>query len=555
MGVAGTRPAWSGQAANGGHWRAVGQREIAAAIANVHEQRQIAVGTQGADAQLAQVMAVGRLLTIDQADEGLAAHVGRAGAVAPLFAGKHAWFAAHDVVRLVTAIARWIAHGIERQETLVGAGAVTGHTAQRVDLEIRRPGAVSDHVVLVDPVAQVDPVDTAREQIDRRSTEGHELLDADAAFQRLVVALEQHDQLQLLPVATFYRATQLGELDEQETLRQSEVFLQQAVTLERLRDHRQGCLAVIEAARAQGRGRNALDPVAAGLAREHRTGVAQQLLIKAKRQFIGAVEVQRQAAEVERVERQLGAGTQGNAQPGAGFRFTGGKAPEVGCGIAEVFGLGHLQRPQRDRVGTAKFTGRLRIAAKGGAQHAATGQGETSTERTFVRIGLHLHHGHRRRRCQVVRVGDLQQVVGEGRVLGIELELYPCGQVGKTFEQTLDIGVGAVNAGQGQTPGDLRVFPGEFCRAFTDVLQFLVVQLEQARVHGRLRRSAGATRTCPDSRSRSVRSSNGSAAGWAHRSPSISKLRALLFISPGATWARTRRLLRRMRGSKVAMAW
>ncbi|PAV66563.1 hypothetical protein WR25_01164 [Diploscapter pachys] len=130
VGVAGLRSAGAGQAAHGGYRCAVGQAEVAAPVADIHEQRQVAVAAQRADAQLAQVMAVRRLVAIDQADEGLAAHVAGARTVAPLLAGEHARFAAHQVVRLVTAIARRVAHRVERQEFLVRPGTVAGDPLQ-----------------------------------------------------------------------------------------------------------------------------------------------------------------------------------------------------------------------------------------------------------------------------------------------------------------------------------------------------------------------------------------------------------------------------------------
>ncbi len=198
----------------------------------------------------------------------------------------------------------------------------------------------------------------------------------------------------------------------------------------------------------------------------------------------------------------------------------------------EVLGLADLQGPQGHGMGGAVFAGGLGVLAECRAQHAVARQGEAAGQRTLVGVGLQLHHGHRRGRCQVVRVGDFQQVVGEGRVLGVELELHACGEVGEAFQQALDIRVGAVDSRQRQAPGDLRVFLGELGGAFAHVLQFLIVEVEQARVHERLRCSAGTTRTWPDSRSRSVRSNKGSGAGKAHRSPSISKLKALWFISP-----------------------
>jgi len=251
------------------------------------------------------------------------------------------------------------------------------------------------------------------------------------------------------------------------------------------------------------------------------------LFVKAERLLVGAAEVQRQVVQVEAVERQFGAGAQGQAQAGLGFRLTGGQPTEYGGGVAEVLGIADLQRPQRHRVCGAVLAAGLGFAAQGGTQHGVTRQRETAGQGAFVGVGLQLHHGHRRGRRQVVRVSDFQQVVGEGRVLGVEFELYAGGEVSEALKQTFDIRVGAVHARQRQPTGDLRVFLGELGGALAHVMQFLVVQLQQARIHGRLRWSALTTRTWPDSRSRSVCSNRRNGTGCAHRSPSISKLRAL----------------------------
>ncbi|GAI39641.1 unnamed protein product, partial [marine sediment metagenome] len=111
--------------------------------------------------------------------------------------------------------------------------ALTGLSAEFAKLK------VEDHMMLVDPVGQVDAVAAAREQVDRRGAERHQLLRVHRALQALVVLAEQHDQFQLLAVASTQGAVQAGELDEQEARRQGEVFLQQAVALERPRHHRQ----------------------------------------------------------------------------------------------------------------------------------------------------------------------------------------------------------------------------------------------------------------------------------------------------------------------------
>ncbi|MNN28154.1 hypothetical protein D3C81_1417130 [compost metagenome] len=254
---------------------------------------------------------------------------------------------------------------------------MAGDPLQGMDLEIGGPGAVGDHVVLMHPIGKVQAVDTAREQVDRRGAERHELARADAALQALVEALEQNQHFQRLAGAALYGLLQPGKIDEQEALRQGEVLLQQAVALEGLGHHRQRRFTVIEATRAQGLfDRNTFHPIGAGLAHEHRTGAAQQLLVEAERGFVGAVEVQRQMAERQAGERHLGATAQGQAQAGAGLRHAAGQAPEYSAGVAEVLGAGYLQGPEGDVLGAAELARGLRVAPQVGAQHAVTRQAE-----------------------------------------------------------------------------------------------------------------------------------------------------------------------------------
>ncbi len=275
MRMAGTRAAWPGDAPHGQYRRTVGQGEVGLAVAHAHEQRQVPVGAQCRHAQLAQVMAIRRLAAVHQADEGFTAHISGARAIAALIAGQHTRLAAHAVIRLVAAIARRIAHRIERQERLLRTGAMASNAAQGVNLEIHRPRTVGDHVVFIDPVGQMDAVHALGEQVDGGRAERQELRRADTAFQARFVAVEQHDQFQLLAVTPFDRTAQLGELNEQEAMGQGEVLLQQAIALERPRYHRHGRIGIIEPPRAQRALGQALDPIATGLARKHRAGVAQ----------------------------------------------------------------------------------------------------------------------------------------------------------------------------------------------------------------------------------------------------------------------------------------
>ncbi len=71
----------------------------------------------------------------------------------------------------------------------------------------------------------------------------------------------------------------------------------------------------------------------------------------------------------------------------------------------------------------------------------------------------------------------------EDRELRIELELNARGKEGESFQEALDLGVGALETFQAETTGDLREFSCELAAHLADVLKFAVVMLEQARIH------------------------------------------------------------------------
>lgn len=370
MSAARPRPAWPGQAAHGQHRGAVFQGEIAFAGTHRHQQRQVAVGAQGTETELAQVVAIGRLVDIHQRDEGFAADIGRAWPAASLLAGQAPLLAADDVVGLLAAITQRIADRIERLERLLGAAAMAGDLGQGMNLEIQRPGAVGDHLVLMHSLAQVNAIGAAWKQVHRRGAEGHELGRRHRAFQGAVEAIEQHHQLQFLAAAALHTGAQPGEVDEQEAVGQGEILLQQAIPLEGPGHHRQHRVLIVEAARFEALQRQALGPVAVEALDEYSAGVAEQLLVQTERLLVGAVEVERQAVQRQGVERQPGTAAQAQAQPGLGLGFAGGQPAEGRRRVAEVFGMADLQRPQRHRMGATVFAGGLlamaQLAAQGG---------------------------------------------------------------------------------------------------------------------------------------------------------------------------------------------
>ncbi len=70
-----------------------------------------------------------------------------------------------------------------------------------------------------------------------------------------------------------------------------------------------------------------------------------------------------------------------------------------------------------------------------------------------------------------MRVDHLQQVLGEHRVLRVQLELHARGQKREAFQQPLDIGVGAFERVQAKPAGDLGILARKLRAHVAHVLQ------------------------------------------------------------------------------------
>src|SRR3546814_4460009 len=155
-----------------------------------------------------------------------------------------------------------------------------------------------------------------------------------------------------------------------------------------------------------------------------------------------------------------------------------------------------------------------------------------------------------------MRVHHLQQMPREDREFGIELQLHARREEGEALQEPLHIGVGAVECVEAQPGGDLRIFAGELAAHLADVRQFLIVELQEARIHQRPpARSRSAIDICPASRSSCVRRRMRSGSGCAHSSPSMSKVMALWLIVAGSRSSFTFSVDGMIRGSKSWIAW
>ena len=140
----------------------------------------------------------------------------------------------------------------------------------------------------------------------------------------------------------------------------------------------------------------------------------------------------------------------------------------------------------------AEFAGRARAddGRRTGAQGTAARHVDTVREAAFPEIRLEAHHRHRRHRREKTRDHHFHEVLGKGRELGVDLELYPRREESKAFEQALDIRIRAVDAFNRKAPGDLRKFARELRGALAHVQELAVVVLEKPRIHQGTRDSA-----------------------------------------------------------------
>ncbi len=119
----------------------------------------------------------------------------------------------------------------------------------------------------------------------------------------------------------------------------------------------------------------------------------------------------------------------------------------------------------------AEFAGGALAGADQAAQRALPRHDDACCQPAVFQIRLQLHHRHRRQRRQIMRVDHLQQVLGEHRVLRVQLELHARGQKREAFQQPLDIGVGAFERVQAKPAGDLGILARKLRAHVAHVLQ------------------------------------------------------------------------------------
>ena len=387
--------------------------------------------------------------------------------------------------------------GVQRQEGLLAAtaDAVAGDAAYLDDLEVHRPGAVGHHVVRGAVIGQVDAVGALGEQVDGRRAEQREVGGVDGAFERRFAALEQQHQLEFGAGVAAQRWRQPGQVDEQEALRQGEIFLQQAAALESAQGGGQQRLLVGVAGRADVAGVEPAVPrpgVRGGRDRQPEAGADDQL-VQLEGGVVAAGQEQAQFVERQLLERDARAGAQFEPDAAAhAFGHRQRRQRQVGR-KREILGRCELQRPQRDVVRGAKLADRGIALAELAAQRTAARDRHALRQVGIVRLRVEAGHQHAGCRRQEVWIDDLEQALGEARKLGVELELHPRGEEAGALEQPLDVGVGHLDAVDAEAGRDLGELAREFGAHLVQVLQFLVVVAQQARIH-----DGGFRRSCRD---------------------------------------------------------
>ena len=211
--------------------------------------------------------------------------------------------------------------------------------------------------------------------------------------------------------------------------------------------------------------------------------------MQAERDFVGRADVEGEPVDAELAEGLTATGAKADTQAAAhAFRtlqLWQLRQRQVGR-VAKKPRAHQVDRPQRDRVRGAELAVRVLPARQLRDQRSAARHGEAAREVRVGGIDGQPRDHHRRHRREEVRVGRLQQVRDQARLLGIELELHARGEEGKAFEQPLDIRVGDLHALHAQPRGDLRKLAREFAAHLAQVGQLVAVEAQEAGVHGYL---------------------------------------------------------------------
>ena len=353
----------------------------------VIQDRQIAVGTQGADIQPLDRLGHRDPLRPRHRQEQIVPDIAGAGlAAADLILAGAAWAAFGAVDQAGAAIS---AGGMDRHQCRVGAVAVGIFDMQQlVNLEITRPGAVGMHDMGGGPAIHLDDIALFFEQIDQRRRKQPEIARRYIGQFR-AGAVEQQHQFQHLGAALPHHRVQPLEPGIMEPVRHQEIFADQPVALERRAQARQQTFAVTDSDHQRPIG-GAKGTCLVGPRHQACAMAKQRVKDQTAPGATGKVEVQ----PVQRQFRQRPCAFAGQNQPQSGL----GRPPLCkpgGIQRAPVLQIFHRLQPHRPQhhilcrgIGGA---GRQTVAI-GGDQFGA------ACHQMTLQHGLHLGSGMQHRR-------------------------------------------------------------------------------------------------------------------------------------------------------------
>ncbi|SUY26623.1 Uncharacterised protein [Burkholderia oklahomensis] len=471
--------------------RGFGHRQVAHAVAR-HEARQIAVRHQRIDRQVANFLAIRRLVLVDERHEHLRADIGRTRAVAARrFRHEPALAPCREISAMIVLVV--VQRLVQRPELEFGGGGrdLPVHRLHRKHLVIERRQASRHQAELRLSRRQFDPVHVARKQVDHRRAEQREARCIDDVREPLRRLVEQHDDLDLLAGHAAQPRLESGQCEEVEPPWTGEIFMQQVVPVELRPRERQQALVCAEPfvddrIDRDGRERLAGRGEFTGRTRNRRDAGCVQQLEEVRGDLVVARQIQRQPVQPLQIGHARVAGrTQPQAQRAAHLRAGRHIAVERGDvgRNARQPRLGDLQRIERHVLAAAELAGGLlagrHACGKGGAARDA----KPVREIAFRAARVKARDRHRRRGRHVVRIKHFQQPAREARELRVELDLHARGHEAERLDQPFDVRIGHFARLHAKAPRDLRVRLRELGGELAHVDQFLVVVVEQSRVH------------------------------------------------------------------------